>query len=255
VVLAFFLLYNAKFFADHRSPLDIGLHILGLHGFGRPQYFTAINDSFWYISIVVLLYAVFLGLRRHLHDLALVVGVGGLLTAALCIFYQATDSTGGLIHLAVRVPDLFIGLVLGQLASGRPLEIRYTPMLAAGLVGIAYVSVFRGVNFGDPLAGLGWIAIFLWINRRLRQVRAGRAVAAVASFLGVYSYEIYLIHQPLIRDYDRLALFDWWQLSPPTQGQFFAAMIVTFAGVVLVSILLHRATEFLFRSLRRPALR
>jgi peptidoglycan/LPS O-acetylase OafA/YrhL len=253
--LAFFLVYNAKFYADYRSPADIVLHILGLHGFSKPQFFTDINDSFWFISIIVLLYVVFLALRRHLHDLALVAGIGGLLTGAVCIFYRYTNSSGGLIHLGVRVPDIFIGLILGQIASGRPLEIRYTPLLAAGLIVGAYLSVFLGINFGDPFAGLAWIALFLCVNRRLRQYQAGRAVATVLSFLGIYSYEIYLIHQPLIRDYDILMLYKWWHIFPPTRSQILITMVVAFALVVFASVALHKATDFIFRSLRRSSLR
>jgi peptidoglycan/LPS O-acetylase OafA/YrhL len=253
--LAFFLVFNARYYGDYRSPADIVLHVLGLHGFAKPGFFSAINDSFWFISLIVLLYVVFLGLRRHLHDLATVVGVGGLLTGAACVFYRITNSNGGLIHLGVRVPDIFIGLIIGQLASGRRLEIRYSPLLAAGLVSIAYMSVYYGISYGDPLAGLAWIALFLCVNRRLRQLRTGRMVAAVLSFLGVYSYEIYLIHQPLIRDYDVLALYKWWNIFPPTRAEILGAMTVAFTLVILVSVALHKATDSIFRSARKSSLR
>lgn len=253
--LALFLCGNAWIFADHRPAADIWLHILGLHGFAQPQYFSSINDSFWFISIIVLLYAAFFLLRRRLHDLALVAGTGAVLTAAVCGLYLYTGNFGALLHLGVRMPDLFIGLIAGQLASGRKAEVGWSGLLATGLLAVGYLSVFRGVNFGDPVAGVAWIVLFLWADRLLMKSSAAAPIAGGFAFLGLYSYEIYLLHQPLIRDYDRHALAIWWQVMQPTQREYAAAIAATLVFVVILSVWLHRATDFLFRPLRRSSIR
>jgi peptidoglycan/LPS O-acetylase OafA/YrhL len=249
--LAFFLWGNARLFSDHRPAADIWLHVIGLHGFGRPEYFGSINDSFWFISIIVLLYGVFFALRRHLDDLGLVASVGALLTAGVCEYYLRTKNFGALLHLGVRLPDLFIGMILGQLASGRMARLRLNAVLAAGLAALAYLCVYRGVNLGDPVAGLAWIVLFLWFHRLLLRSAWGVRLAAGLSFLGLYSYEIYLLHQPLIRDYTRVALASWWQVLQPSRGDLAAGIALALVLVLFLSFWLHRATEYLFRPLRR----
>jgi peptidoglycan/LPS O-acetylase OafA/YrhL len=250
VALALFLAGNAHFFADHRPAADIWLHIFGLQGFGRPEYFASINDSFWFISIIVLLYPIFFCLRRHLGDLALIAGVGSLLTAGVCGYYLHTRNAGGLLHLGVRLPDLFIGMIAGQLASGRKSEFRFSLILALGLAAFGYVSVIQGVNFGDPAAGMGWIVVFLWIDRLLVRSPAADGYASLFSFLGLYSYEIYLLHQPLIRDYPGVAMAAWWQVARPDRHEFAVAMIGALVVVLILSVQLHRATEFMFKRFR-----
>jgi len=251
VALFLFLYLNSKYYTDDRSPADIWLHIVGLHGFARPEFFSAVNDSFWFISVIVLLYAVFLLLRRRLHDIGFMVGAGCLLTLAACTYYQQTNSTGGLSHLGVRIPSVFLGMILGQVASGRPSELRFSPLCAIGLLAIAYLSLFKGLVFVYPVAALAWIVSFLAVDRWLRRRRPGRVLLAGFSFLGVYSYEIYLLHQPLIRDYNRLFLVNLWQIGSPTPAVLGTSVAVAFLLVVLASVLLHRANEFLFRALRK----
>jgi peptidoglycan/LPS O-acetylase OafA/YrhL len=253
--LALFLFGNAWIFADHRPAADIWLHLAGLHAFARPGYFSSINDSFWFISIIVLLYVVFFFLRRHLHDLALVAGTGALLTAAICEFYLRTGNLGALLHLGVRLPDLFIGLIAGQLASGRKAEVKVSAPLVAGLLAIGYLTVYVGINFGDPLGGVAWIALFLWADRLLMQSPAAALFAQGFGWLGLYSYEVYLLHQPLIRDYDRHALAVWWQVMQPTRGEYVASIVGALVFVFFLSVWLHRATDFLFRSVRRTSVR
>jgi peptidoglycan/LPS O-acetylase OafA/YrhL len=253
--LAFFLAGNAWLFADHRPAADIWLHFLGLHALVRPRYFATINDSFWFISIIILLYGTFFLLRRHLRDLGLVAGVGALLTAAICLFYLQTGNYGALAHLGVRLPDLFIGLIAGHLASGRPATFRPSWPLVAGFLAVGYLTVYRGISFGDPMGGVAWIAAFLWADRLLLKSPAAPAFARAFGFLGLYSYEIYLLHQPLIRDYNRHALAVWWQVLQPTRRELAVSIAGALVLVVFLAVWLHRATDFLFRSVRRSSLR
>ncbi|HEX3730831.1 MAG TPA: acyltransferase family protein [Opitutaceae bacterium] len=250
--LALFLCLNAHFFGDHRPWQDIALHVAGLHGFGRPEFFSSIDDSFWFISIIVLLYGAFLVLRRRLGDLGLLLLVGGGLTLLLADYYDATQNAGGGGHLAVRVPTVFLGLILGRIASGRPLEFHWSPVGVAGIVLLAYLALMRWYVFEYALIALAWTVAFLAADRWLRRRHGGRVLLAGFAALGVYSYEIYLLHQPLIRDYDRLAMARWWQIVYPTPFQVWVAMLAGAAVTAGAAWLLHRASEALFRR-RRPA--
>ncbi len=255
IALAVFLYCNARTFADHRPAADIWLHVIGLHGFARTQFFSSINDSFWFISIIVLLYVVVFFLRRQMHDLALVAGTGAFLTAAICGFYLWTGNLGALLHLGVRLPDLFIGLIAGQLASGRKTELKLGPLLAAGLLALGYLTVYIGVNYGDCVGGLAWIALFLCADRLLLKSALAAPFVRGFGFLGLYSYEIYLLHQPLIRDYNRRALADWWQVLQPSRAELAVSIAAALVLVVFLSVWLHRTTEFILRPLRQISAR
>ena len=84
-------------------------------------------------------------------------------------------------------------------------------------------------------------------------VLAAAPFARAFAFLGLYSYEVYLLHQPLIRDYSRHALAVWWQVLQPSRGDLLAGIIGALLLVFFLSVWLHRATERLFRPLRRTS--
>ncbi len=255
LALAIFLPINAHLYADHKPAIDIALHIVGLHGFSTPAYFSDIEDALWFISLIVLVYLVFLGIRRHLHNLGLVVGVCGILTTILLIYYERTGNNGGVIEMAVRIPSVFLGFLFGQLASGRPVEIRATGLAAAGLMAATYGCLFPGVDFAYAVAALAWIAAFMVAERWLLRVHSGRTLLAAFSFLGIYSYEIYLFHQLPMRDYNAWILNNWFEIPRPSQAELCAGMAVALTAVILWSVLVHRATERLFRGLRPPLVR
>lgn len=250
--LALFLILNAHYFGDYRTTADIVLHFVGLHGFSLPAYFASINDSFWFMSLLVLLYASFLALRKRLGDLGLVLLVCGLLTWGLASFYDATGNVGGAGHLAVRIPSAFLGLILGRIASGRPLEFHFNGIGVAGAVVFAYVAFARFYVFQYAILGFAWTAGYLAVDRWLRRRRGGRVFLSGLSWLGICSYEIYLLHQPFLRDYNRMFLARMWTILVPTPAEIFASMVGAAIAVAIVSHYLHRATEALFRSLRRP---
>lgn len=251
IALGLYLWLDIRYFADVRPAADVALHFAGLHGFSRPEFFSSVNDSFWYVSMIVLLYVLFLCLRRRLRDFSLLVGVGGLLTVALCLGYRAMGNFGGMIHLGVRVPSAFVGLMAGQLAAGRPLEVRFNLPLAAGLLAATYLLIFQSIALVYPIAAAALIAGFLAVDTKLRRYHGGRAFLAVFSFLGVYSYEIYLLHQPAMRDFPKVVFANAWGVLSPSSGQLWAGRAVAFVLVLAASVGLHHATETVFRRLGR----
>jgi peptidoglycan/LPS O-acetylase OafA/YrhL len=249
VALAAFAGLGAHFFNSTYSFGNIAVHALGLHGFAltQPGYFSAINDSFWFISLILLMYLVFLGLRRHLADLARVIGTGLLLSAATCWIYLEVHHTGGLNQLATRVPAFFLGLVGAQLLGASESELRPSPLLAAGLLAVTYLGWIHGVILFYAFVGPAVVLVFLAARSSLLKHPDGRFALGVLGTIGIYSYEIFLFHQPLIRDYNRLFWSRAFDIAEPTPLQLALGVAGGLAVTFAVSWGVHTVNERLFR--------
>jgi len=243
VALTLFLLLRVYCFRDfhgHYSFANILLHFLGLHGFADPNFFLAVNDSFWFISILVLVYGSFLMLRRRLQDGGLLLLVCAITTAALIFFYTATQSNG-LVLLANRVPTVFLGFIAGAVVTDG-CELKLDWKLAVLPLTLAAFYWGQGYVVYYPLAALGVIALYCSFDRAAAAFAPLRWARAAFLFLGTYSYEIYLLHQPIIREYNRLAWRTWLQREPNTT-QLGLGILGGLAIVIPASVLLHQGMK------------
>jgi peptidoglycan/LPS O-acetylase OafA/YrhL len=247
LALGLFLWMHHKYLGVTYSAPNIWLHIVGLHAFGPPGFFSAISDSFWFIAMIVPAYLVFALLRRHLDNLSLLVAVCGLLTAITCEYYLRTVHVGGLTHLAVRIPSFFIGIIAGRLLGTGTMEVRFNFLLGLGLLCFYYITFIRsGVVFGYPLPAVGIIVTWVALRHVLGRIAPGRWILAGFSGLGLISYEIYLFHQPLIRDYNLFVYHVWLGNLAPTPAQIVRGMLLALALTVVISLAVHAATARLF---------
>jgi peptidoglycan/LPS O-acetylase OafA/YrhL len=252
IALGLFLFLSRHYYAVERDGMNITLHILGVHGFSLPAYFSDINDSFWFISLILLLYAVFLGVRRHLDEVTTVLGVGFLLAAGVTWAYLEAGHGGAIGHLAVRIPSFFVGLVAGRLTLPQPVTIRFSPIFAAGMLALAYLGFRTNIIMFYAFAAPALMAGFLVMRRTLVKHPDGRFVLSGFALLGVYSYEIFLFHQPLIRDYNRLIWGRTFGVDQPKNWQLGAGVALALLVTILISAFVHRLTNLVF-SRRKPA--
>ena len=253
--VVFFVVMNDRFFGSGYSAATIVLHLLGVHGFSSGVYFSDINDSFWFISMILAMYLVFLVVRPRLADLSYIMGFGMLLTVAVCSAYIAAAHAGGLIQLAVRIPSFFIGLLAGQIWTSPRSTLGPSGILVAGLVAITYLGWSKGIITFYAVAALALTGAFLLAARYLAKAAEGRMLLAAFSFVGVYSYEIFLFHQPLMRDYN-FYVFRVWIGIEPTNSELALGIVVSLLVTLMISVALHKAVSAMFSSLRRaPAAR
>ena len=248
--VVFYVLLNDKFFGSDYSASTIILHLLGLHGFSSGIYFSDISDSFWFISMILGMYVVFLFLRARLADLSYILGFGMLLTVVVCSAYIDAGHPGGLIQLAVRIPSFFLGLLAGQVCTAPKSTLAPSGVLIAGLVAITYLGWFKGVITFYAVAAVGMTGAFLFVARYLTKAPEGRMILAAFSFIGAYSYEIFLFHQPLMRDYN-LYFFRVYLGIEPTNGELALGILASLAVTLVISIALHKAVAALFSIPRR----
>jgi peptidoglycan/LPS O-acetylase OafA/YrhL len=246
LALGLFLYFHRKYFGSVYSLDNIIQHFVGIHGFSRLAYFSAISDSFWFISMIVAAYVVFVCVRRHLDNLSMLIGLCGLLTTVATVTYQHFGHAGGLISLAVRIPSFFLGLVAGRLLSAGTAEVRLNFSLGLGVACFYYLTFLRGITCNYVLPAAGIILLWVAIRWALDRVKLGRVVLWPVGMLGLISYEMYLFHQPLIRDYNRMYLFRKYGILNPTYQQLELGIFVALGISLIISVIVHLLTRALF---------
>ena len=249
LALALFLALDYRFRGIVHPASRVWLHLAGLHAFSHESDFWGINDSFWFIALIVPLYATFAFARRRIDRPADILGLGFLLTAFICSIYFATGNSGSLTHLGVRLPSFFLGLVIGHALAAPQIALRPTPLLAVGALTLVFLALNRGLNFLGILAALAVTTGYLALRSVLPSALFG-AVTRPLAWLGLYSYEIYLFHQPLIREYH---LYTWqhaFGVATPSARQLLLGVGVGLVVTTLLAVAVHHLVSFLFP--RRP---
>ena len=240
VALALYWGLNSHFLQLHYSALDIGLHILGVHALFGDQYAMSINASFWFITLILFLYCLYCVLRPWLARPDRLLFVGAVISVALAVIYFTWNQPSVFGHFALRIPGFYLGLLIGETIKRGRLEIPLGWPLGLALFIWFYVPYTQGIIFYSPLVAL---AVMLAYSHGLRPALStgGRTrLGKVLGFFGVYSLEIFVLHQPLIREYVYYCLGRFFDLPQPTPAQLIGGMIVGFFLTIELSILLRR---------------
>jgi peptidoglycan/LPS O-acetylase OafA/YrhL len=217
--------------------------------FGRS--FTTINPSFWSLGLEMqfyLLYPVFLVLRRWLGiDRATLAVAGGTgLTLVLMLGFNFRSPVLWLSPL-----NLWLVWVIGawfgeRFFQGKRLFTRSPGYLVGGyvLLSLSTVTLVYGV-LGRVLFSLFFICLMDWFLHRNAPVTSimGKALTSFTARVGLYSYSIYLFHQPFL--YRVITFFSFGQQSKPVLG------LAVGAAFVLMFVIAH----FTYHWLELPAIR
>jgi peptidoglycan/LPS O-acetylase OafA/YrhL len=250
LALGLFVWMLHHFYGQTRSWDSILQHALGIHAFSRLAYFADITDSFWFISMIVAAYLVFAAVRKHLDDLSLIFGLAGFLTLVAAVVYQENGHFGGLISLAVRIPSFFVGLIAGRLLGSGEGEVKFNLLLGFGLLSFYYLTFYRGIACNYTLPATGIVLAWIGLRPHLLKAAEGRFVLSALSLLGLISYEVYLFHQPFVRDYN-IYLYDKLANPAPTRWQVMKGIFVGLGITLLISIAVHAAVGRLYALLSR----
>ena len=252
MALGLFLWMHHRYLGVTPTPASIALHVLGVHGLSTGEHFTDIVDAFWFISMIVAAYLVFACIRRRLDDLSLVVAVAGGLTVLATLFYQGNGNYAGLIHLAVRIPSFFAGVVAGRLLGAGTAEVRLNPNLGLGLLCFYYLTFFRSVQFGYTIPAIGIVLAWVGVRKYIAVLPAGAAFLRGFALTGILSFEVYLFHQPLVRDYNYYFYHVIRHNLAPTRGQLLEGILVGLGITLVISIAVHVLVGRMFSIRPRP---
>jgi len=247
IALTLFLVTHRIYFGSRYSLGDVIAHYIGVHAYGGLAWFADVSDAFWFISMIVSAYLVFALLRHRLDDLSLLAASCGALTTVAAVTYAHFGHIGGLISLAARIPSFFVGLVAGRLLGGGTAEVRLNFNLGLGLTCFYYLMFFRNFACNYTLPAMGLFLTWIALRRPLSRVAVGRYALRAVAVLGLFSYEVYLFHQPLIRDYNSLFWARVMKTVAPSTRQLALGVMVALAVTGVIAVGVHYATEFAFR--------
>jgi peptidoglycan/LPS O-acetylase OafA/YrhL len=112
--------------------------------------------------------------------------------------------------------------------------------VVGGLVLFAYLPYLQGFIFFSPIAALALMAGFTFIWKRFAPKPVLESSSRVLTFLGNHSLEIFLLHQPLIREYNYYLHGRWFNIPTPTPGSLMVGMAIGITVTLLVSVELRQ---------------
>jgi peptidoglycan/LPS O-acetylase OafA/YrhL len=239
----------ANFFVLERrpTPLDLGLHFLGVHGWWGDAIGLSINESFWFITLILTLY-LFYAFARRLRSAEQLLLAGAILSVAFSFAYFYTGQAAMFAHLGLRMPGFVLGVLLGRLLRDGQLELGINATSCAAVFLLVYVPYTQGIVFHPPVAGLAIMAGYAGLARPALRGDVGAAVTRGLRFLGDHSLEIFLLHQPLLRDYNTILQIRWFHVPQPTPAALVGGMVVAGAVTLLLAVELHRLLRRLIPS-------
>ena len=250
VVLTALILASGHWLGRKYTGTDVILHYTGIHAFFGDRYALSISDPLWFITLILLCYVLYLCVRRWLQrsDIVLCLGLGIGFVLAYVYFKASQPVTFS--HFAMRVPLFFLGLVWGTAVRTGSVEVRFTPWLGLGILSLTYIPYLQGIVFANVLIAPGLMALYalLW---RPAMIGPLSHINAVFAFLGRHSFEIFLLHQPLIRDYNLLVLTRWLG-RVPDNSEITRGMAAAFLITLALSWILRRLYLLLFPSRSHP---
>jgi exopolysaccharide production protein ExoZ len=250
IALTATLVAGAYFRGNHYAPADIVLHYLGIHAWFGDAKAMSINDSFWFITLIVTLYVVYLPMRPLLGRPDRLLLAGMALSLLLAWVHLRAGMPVGFVNLSMRFPGFFLGLVVGRLLRDGTLELPLSPALAGAAFLFLYVPNPLGFIFTSVWIGVGLMATYAFGAGPLLPALGRR----VLSFLGGLSLEIFLLHQPLIRDWNIYILQRFFPSLGLAPTVLIFGMAVGLAVAIGLSVLLQRLLRPLNRLLARPVI-
>jgi peptidoglycan/LPS O-acetylase OafA/YrhL len=239
LALAAYTIANAVVLERPTSALNFGIHALGIHGWFGDAIGLSINESFWFITLIVSLYGLYLWFRRLRSSESLLLA-GGLVTVAVAFAFFFTGQSAMFAHLGLRLPGFVLGILLGRLLRDGQLTIGANATLGAAAFILVYVPYTQGIVFHTAVAGLALVVAYtLWLRPALPAAVAV-PVQRMLTFLGSHSLEIFLIHQPLLRDYNTILQIRWFHVTQPTPITLAVGMIVALAVTLFLAVELRR---------------
>lgn len=228
---------------------NIVVHYLGAHSLFGDAYAFAVNDSFWFVTAILGCYGFFIATRSLLDkrpDRVLLIGaILSLFVISIVNYY----GQGGLMgRLGFRMADFTFGMLVGNALRKRELNLPLTSTLGLSVLIYFYLPYTQSVVLYSTAVACAVIAFYTLTVRRF--TRDGQGPKWLA-FLGEHSLEIFLIHQPLMREFNRYALARWCGANEASDGLVLFGIIISVGVTLVLAVELHRITKalsnFLFR--------
>jgi len=177
---------------------DFIAHIFGLQIFGPADWFFGINPSFWFISLLLLTYPLAYVLRGERSPWT-ILSAGMALGLFAYVVGHFSHREDVVLHVPARLISFCGGLAIAA-ALREQVDLQKNGVTFFVLFVISGYLELNEVTLWRPLFyALALIAVCLLATGGVVRRRSLRGWSTPMSFLGVISYEVFLLHQPLLR--------------------------------------------------------
>jgi peptidoglycan/LPS O-acetylase OafA/YrhL len=220
------------------------LHALGLHAFGPEFDFWDINMSFWFLALLVPMYGCVLFFRDYRGSIATIVAWGLTLGGVSSLIYDQIGFHGHVEHLTVRIPSFFVGIAAASWSAASTDQRRPNLFLGAALLFVLWLDFARGYYFHYPLLGILVVLAYLGLHGLFARLRLAWLLAGE----GVFSYEIFLLHQPFIIEYALILEQKFFPVATRACQTPGWGVAIGFGLTAIIAVPLHLLLRLLFRS-------
>ncbi|MEE0265882.1 MAG: acyltransferase [Acutalibacteraceae bacterium] len=221
------------------------------------QHLTGLEQSFnWYISAILIFYIVAPYFKRLVDKASF--GVNLLVIAFLIILSIPFWRSFTYIVIATRVPIFYIGMLFGKLCKqDKKMNVASAVTLTVMLIaGVAMWFAFLYLLNADLWAyGLYWYPFILiapplcilvsYVARILEKNRVSKKLLEAVSLIGNYSFEVYLLHLPLVAVVSML--INRYELQNISVIVWIASLVCLAIGCFVLRKLTNLVVAFLFK--------
>jgi peptidoglycan/LPS O-acetylase OafA/YrhL len=236
-------------YATARATFDwtnVAAHFAGVQIFGPDEWFFGINPSFWFISLLLLTYPLAFCLRAE-RSPARILCVG--MTLGILTFWGG--ALWGHHAFTTNVPARLVSFCFGLAISAAlraNADFRKDRGLFFALLALCGYFEMGGISILRPtIYAFALMALYLAARGGLSNEQARPIPHGALAFLGVISYEIFLLHQPLLRLGFHILPLD--QLKWGCEISALLGIIISIA----LGWILHRFIAAFFRQRKVPA--
>ncbi|MGC4073262.1 MAG: acyltransferase [Nibricoccus sp.] len=203
-------------------------HLFGLQIFGPDEWFFGINPSFWFISLLLLTYPLAFFLRAE-RSPAKLLSVGLALGVASCWLGMLVEHHAFVVNVPARLISFCAGLAIAA-ALRDNVDFRKDRGMFFALLALCGYMEMGGVPLLRPcIYAFALMAVYLALRGSIAgQPRRSFPYGPLA-FLGFISYELFLLHQPLLR----MALHAFPSLTQSDAGPLISALIGIVVSIAL----------------------
>jgi peptidoglycan/LPS O-acetylase OafA/YrhL len=239
IALTAYAIANHHFLGYRVDPKSLIVHYLCIHGMWGDSYLLDFNDSFWFLALAFILYVLFAFLRRLLGRLDILLCIGFVVSFLIAWVSFHEEQPATFVHLGLRPTAFFLGIPFGLLLKKGTLSIPMTGWFAVGIIVSLYGMFIGNMLVGYTMCGFS-LCIGYFAARSSAEDAGNRRLCTALAWIGTYSYEIFLVHQPLIGNYN-----GYWQvygrwLGIPEEFITQWGVVVGLALTAFASIYLHR---------------
>ncbi|HZZ18238.1 MAG TPA: acyltransferase [Opitutaceae bacterium] len=249
VAYTLYLFCGLHFLGKSYPGYNVAIHYLGLQtAFGAMGF--DVTAAFWFMTLLVYLYPIFAFTKQWHGKMEHVLLIGGVASIAAGAWFRwvITDEVV-LGYFAMRIPAFFFGIIIGQFLKHGFMDVGITWWQAIVMYLIAIEWSALSLNANGIIYAAGITVLYFFAVRPLAVFLGLPRLLRVFAFLGFYSLEIFVFHQPLLEPYARMAIRALFGTVNPGHLALLSGIVVAIAVTTALAVVIRKILDLVLRQL------